>query len=482
MAARRLRLGSSELLAAGVATTVTLLVVLLGIHKAGEAGLIAPLALVAAFILMRRPLVFMVIVVGLTALCEGSAFGVLTFTRNLYDSVYKGLTVLDFMLVLVLVAVGMDMISHRRRLYIPRPLMFGAVMLGLGMVCGAVTGHAAGVSIRAVLFSESTLAYLLLVPLAVVNLDISQRQLTRLLGGVAVVAIVKALLGLVEAFGHYGVEIEGTSGLSYYEAPANWLIMIALLCTFAALVGRLRPPLWMILGGPVLLASLVLSYRRSFWIATVLGMLLVWLLATTSTGRRVLIPASIAVALAIWLLGSVGFQSQSPIVKRATSLTPTSLTTNIEDRYRLDERANVWGAITQHPITGLGVLVPWRATYQALSVEHPEGRTYVHFAVLWYWLKLGVLGVLAYLSLLAGAALLAWRVWRRCEAPLLRAFGLASLCGFAGLVVIETTATFTGVDLRFTVLLAAQIGLLASLARHVGGHGFVDSKDSTSLV
>jgi hypothetical protein len=465
MVARRLKLDHSELLAAGAATVATLLIVLAGVHKAGEAGLLAPLALVAAAILMRRPLVLMTIVVGLAALCEGPAFGFMSFTQNLYDSVYKGLTVLDFMLIIALIAVGLDMLRHRRGFYMPRPLLFGSVMLALGMVCGAVTGHAAGISIRAVFFSESTLAYLLLVPLAIVNLEIPQHQLTRLLGWTALLAIIKALLGLVEALGHYGVAIEGTASLSYYEAPANWLIMIALLSTAAALVVRSRPPLWMIFGSPLLLASLVLSYRRSFWIATILGLLLVWLFGTTSTGRRVLIPGGIAVALAIWLLGSIGFQSQSPIVKRAASLTPTSLTTNIEDRYRLDERANVWGAVVQHPITGLGVLVPWQATFQTLSVEHPEGRTYVHFAVLWYWLKLGILGALAYVSLLAGSTLLAWRVWRNNEEPLLKAFGLASLCGFVGLAAIETTASFTGVDLRFTVLLAAQIGVLASLAR-----------------
>jgi hypothetical protein len=46
----------------------------------------------------------------------------------------------------------------------------------------------------------------------------------------------------------------------------------------------------------------------------------------------------------------------------------------------------------------------------------------------------------------------------------MRAFGLASLCGLAGLVVAETTATFTGADLRFTVVFGVLIGLLALLA------------------
>ena len=121
--------------------------------------------------------------------------------------------------------------------------------------------------------------------------------------------------------------------------------MVALLAIITAIVARLRPPLWMLLGTPLLIASLVLSYRRSFWIAAVLGVLLVVLLALSPVGRRLLVPTALFVAAGIWLLGSINFQSQNPLVKRAASLSPTSLTTNVEDRYRIDERANVWGEL-----------------------------------------------------------------------------------------------------------------------------------------
>ena len=58
----------------------------------------------------------------------------------------------------------------------------------------------------------------------------------------------------------------------------------------------------------------------------------------------------------------------------------------------------------------------------------------------------------------------AWQAWRRSHEPFLRAFALASLCGMVGLLAIDTTASFTGVDPRFTVLFAAQVGLLALIA------------------
>ena len=128
----------------------------------------------------------------------------------------------------------------------------------------------------------------------------------------------------------------------------------------------------MLLGSPLLIASLLLSYRRSFWIASVLGLLLVLVLGTSPTGRRMLVPAGLGLALAIWLLGSINFQTQLPIVKRATSLNPTSIEANAEDRYRLDERADVTAEIRAHPITGLGMTIPWTASARTPSIGHPK--------------------------------------------------------------------------------------------------------------
>ena len=199
-----------------------------------------------------------------------------------------------------------------------------------------------------------------------------------------------------------------------------------------------------------------------------LAVVLLVMLGTSTAGRRLLVPATLGVIAAILLLGSINFQSQSPIVKRVSSLTPAKLETNVQDSYRLDERANVLGAIREHPVTGLGVTIPWAATVQPLSVEHEEGRQYVHFAALWFWLKLGILGLFAYVGVIAASMSVAWQVWRRSAEPLLRAFGLASLCGIAGLIAIDTTASFTGVEPRFTLLFGMQVGLLALLTRAVG--------------
>jgi O-Antigen ligase len=471
MGARRLRagtLGDGQPILVAAATGLTALLAFAGVHRLGTAGALVPLAVVLGCILLSRPLWAVTLVVTLVVLCEGPQFGILTFASHLYIQVYGDISMLDVLVALAVLAVAIDVLRHRRPLLLPRPLALPLAILALAMVVGAITGYTAGATLRFAVASEHILGYLLLLPIAVANLDLERSQVERLLVGAAALAIVKAVLGLIEVAGHYGVPIEGTATLTYFEPTANWLIMIVLLGILAAVLAHVRPPLWMLLGSPLLIACLVLSYRRSFWIGATLGLLLVLLLGTSPAGRRVLVVACLGVAAAIWLLGSVNFQSQLPLAKRVASLAPAKLEANAEDRYRLDERANVLGAIREHPIAGIGMGIPWSADVQPLSVEHEEGRMYVHFAALWFWLKLGVLGLFAYVGILLGSMTLAWQVWRHSREPLLSFFGLASLCGLAGLVAIDTTASFTGVDARFTVLLGAQLGLLALLARTAG--------------
>ena len=185
-------------------------------------------------------------------------------------------------------------------------------------------------------------------------------------------------------------------------------------------------PLWALLGSPLMLASLALSLRRSFWIGLVLGLVLVLVLGTSPLGRRLLAPAALVLVVAVWALGSIGFQASGPLATRVESLKPSRVEANAEDRYRFDERANVLAELRAHPISGLGLAVGWSSAARPLGVEHENGRDYTHMVTLWYWLKLGLLGLAAYIAMMASAVFMAWRVWRDDHDSLLRAAGLAA--------------------------------------------------------
>jgi len=455
---------TESLLAAFGASVATLAIAVFAERRIGSAGLFAPLALVGALLLIRRPVAAVATAVALPILCEGPTFGISAMTK-LYDPVFKQLTALDLLVGLAIAAVALDLMRRHRPLHVPGALGFPLLLVALAMVAGMVVTQDSGAGLRDTVLGMHVLAYLLLLPVAIVNLHLGREQVALLLKGAIALALLKASMGLVVLAGGGSVELDGGTHLTYYEPTANWLVLVALLGVVAALVGGMPRERWMALAVPLLTASLVLSYRRSFWIAAVLGLLLVLLLGTSPRGRRVLVPAAVLVAIAIWVVGSIEFQAQTPLANRVQSLAPSRLETNAEDRYRLDERVNVIAEIGRHPVSGLGFQTGWTASERPLPVEHRDGRLYVHFTLLWWWLKMGVLGAAAFAAVIGGTLLLAWRTWRRNAEPLFRCFGLASLCAVAGLLAIETTASFTGVDARFTVLFAAQLGLLAVLQR-----------------
>jgi O-antigen ligase len=455
--------GAEPLLAALAATLATLALALFGERRFGTPGLLLPLLLVIAVTLVRRPVAAVATAVGLAIVCEGPTFGVPVMTR-LYQDVYRGLTPLDALVGLALVAVAADLLRTRRPLRLPAGLALPLLLVALAIAAGVVVTRADGNGMIDTLLTARVLTYVLLVPLAIVNLELSASRVRLLLSGAVVLALVKAVVGLVVMQVGGSVELDGGTHITYYEPTANWIVLVVLLGVVAAVVGGMRPPVWMLMGTPLLIASLLLSYRRSFWIAAGLGLVLLLLLGTTARGRRLLVPSVVLVVGAIWLVGSLEFQAQTPLVRRVSSLAPTQLERNAEDRYRLDERVNVIAEIERHPISGIGLQAGWAATERPLPVEHVNGRDYVHFTLLWWWLKLGILGAVAFAAVVLSGLLLAWRTWRRNATPLVRCFGLASLCGIAGLIAVETTASFTGVEARFTVVFAAQLGLLAVLA------------------
>jgi O-antigen ligase len=405
--------------------------------------------------------------VSLVVLVESRDTGLLPAQTLFYEPLRGGITPMELLFAFVVLAVGLGLRAQDRPLRLPRGLGFALALLVLALAAGAVTGYAAGASASDIVFAARQLPYLVLVPLLVVNLVHTRRDVIAVLAVGAGLGILKALLGLLTVASGRGTSVDGAT-ITYYEPAANWLMMLLVVGALAMALHHLRPPLWLLVGALLMAASLALSFRRSFWIGLALAVLLVVVLGLSPLGRRLLVPAALLVVVGFWAVGSVGFQAaQAPLLDRAASLEPSKIEANAEDRYRFDERANVLAELRRRPVTGLGLAIPWSSAARPLGVEHEGGRGYVHSVALWYWLKLGVLGLMAYVALMVAACAAAGRIWRRHRDPLMRAVGLGSLGALIGLAVIETTGSFTGVDLRFTVVMGVLLGLLACLRRDI---------------
>jgi hypothetical protein len=446
---------------AGAAAALTVLT-LAGLRY-GPLALALPLAGVAALALIQHARIAVGLVVGLMVMVEGSSEDFLG-VKGAYDPLPFGLlTPVECLLVVALVAVLLERLRKDLPLRLPGPLTVPLALVVLAGVAGAVTGHFAGVSTRNLMFAGRQLVWLPLVPLLVVNVVETEREVRGALAFAASLALAKALIGLAGVLAGVGIVVEGAT-ITYYEPTANWLMMLVILTVVAALLLRARLPGWVIAATPLLLLSLTLSFRRSFWVAGLLALVLVVLLGSRPLGRRIALVAVLLLGVAIWTLERQPAQTQTPIVERAQSIEPSKVQANQQDRYRIDELRNVTAAIRKEPITGLGLGGQWEAVHP-LGVEHENGRAYTHVDVLWWWMKLGILGVFAYLSLMGTMVAISWQIWRRAADRMLSAVGLATLCGLLGLAVVETVGSFTGIDPRFSALVGAVGGLLVAVRR-----------------
>lgn len=437
-----------------------------GVARLGVAVPIACAGLAVGSWLLFHPPVAVTALVVVLALLENDSQGFLPQTLHWYRNVVGPVTVTDLLFATAVGAVALDHARSRRALVAPGALTAPLLIVLAATVGGVATGYLAGASIEPLLNGVRVLVYLVVLPFLVVDVLDRRQRVRQAIALVAGVVAVKAVVGLA-GWGIGQGRYVGDSRLIYYAPPANILVTLVLLVLAAAVVQRLRPPAPAYALGAGAFLTLVLSYRRSFWIAFVVGLVLVVVVASGRRGRGVVVATGAVLVAALWLAlnaGGATGQSEGAVVERVRSLNPDRIEATPDDRYRLDEQRNVVEEIRRQPLTGLGLGVPWEARHP-LAVEQPGGRDYVHMTVLWYWLKLGPLGLFGYLLLHATAARQGYELWRRSSDPLLQACGVGLGGMVVGLAIAETTGAFTGVEPRATLVVAALYGWLVAAHR-----------------
>lgn len=449
--------------AAGVLTG---LVLVAGIKVIGPAGAVAPALAVIGVILLRYPgAVLAMLLVGVV-LFEAENPGLLPPVNAFYGVVKFSLTPVDALLYLGLGGLVYRFATEGRRPDMPRPITGPLALLAAATLAGVITGIAASPAVSSGELYHRVMneAYIVFVPLLVVNVVRDTQALRLFVGVAAALAAIKGVSGAYGSLTGTGSElVEETA--SYLSPVPNLAMLVFLLGTVAALVRRVRLPAWALAAAPVAFLALLLSYRRSFWIAAVFALIIVAIVASRHRGRLMVTMAAIALAVSFVAVLTVGTSESStaPLVTKAETLSPSGgLEEDRGDRYRNDERHNVVANIEEHPLTGVGLGVPWKV-HEPLAESHD--RRYVHFALLWFWLALGPLGALAYLVLMAAGMWTAVRVWRHHPDSIVQIGAIAGFGAILAILIVELTTTFTGVEPRFSIVLGAGLGWLAAAWR-----------------
>jgi O-antigen ligase len=431
------------------------------VDAVGIAAAIAPFVLGALALMLVRPWLALTSLGVIVVLFEEDPRTLFPSSAAIHRQIPGlPLSAVDALVVVVLVAVALDVVRTRRPFRLPAGLLGPLVLLALAAAFGLVVGLSGGADLEQVKGNTLSLLGLLVLPFAVVNLVVDRRDVERVILGVVVLGAIKGIEGVLIWGTGRGPQVGGES-LTFLGPAANWITLLVVLgvLAFALMGGRLTVPL--LLVGVVCTASFALSFRRNFWIGAVVAVVLVLVAVRGGRVARVVAVLALAAALALVAFTGVAGNVQGPLVERVESLSPAKVQASTEDRYRLDELDNVSDELANHPITGLGIGVAWTGRHP-LSEQHPGGEFYAHVAALWFWLKLGIFGLVGYLWLVGAEILTATRVARRGPSSSIRAAGVAVAAGTVALALAETTGTFTGVEQRFNIVLGLLLGALAA--------------------
>jgi len=423
-------------------------------------------------VLLRFPGFTFGLLLVVAVMAEAEATGLIPSGASYYDTAVSSLTPPDLLLLIGLGGVLLRFVTEDERPRLPDPLTIPLILLALALAAGVITALSAHASVsQGELFHRGMhIAYVFLVPLLAVNVIRDTRSLKIFAVIVAALGAIKGLAGLYVSGGGFGNTVEEET-ITFLNPVPNLMMLTLALGVVAALIRKVRIPAWMITAAPIGLLSLVLSFRRSFWIAAAFTLVVVIIIASRRRGRAVLAVGAITLALTLvasLTIGSSDNPSASPLAERAQTLSPGSLGTNRGDRYRIDERHNVIENIKNQPLTGIGLGVPWKV-HQPLAEAHD--RRYAHVATLWYWLALGPLGLIAYLAVFGGGLWTAVRIWRRHPDEIVQVCAIAAFGAILGLAIVELTATFTGIEQRVSLILGAALGWLAAAWRDLPQKG-----------
>lgn len=427
----------------------------------GAMGLVLPLAVAGLLACVRWPAIPVGVLVLLGVVFDqvvGAGKGPLA--EQLYAGV-GGFSPYELLVYLAVACVTLDCVRRRRLPPLPWEIGAALLLLAVAFVTGSVVGYFAGAGVMAQIDGwRNVLPMIVAAPLVAAVLP--AHRVRAVLLAAAVLTIVKAVTAIVLTAANGG----GIDGIVFYEVTANWLFLLYLLVAIAAWVKGASLPWWVWAAVPLVTVAFVVGLKRSLWLGGVVGLAMVLVLGLSRLGRRLAAPAVVLAVALVWILLSSGVNVslQGPVGERVNSLNPSALQSNAQDRYRLDERANVWAELKRQPLTGLGQGVEWRAVHP-LGIEHEDARNYVHNAVMWFWMKYSLLGALGYLALMLGATIVGLRVSRGHPVPQVAAFGLGAAAAIVSLVVAEVAGTWTGADSRFTLILGAIIGVVGVMDR-----------------
>ena len=291
-----------------------------------------------------------------------------------------------------------------------------------------------------------------LTAVVVAHLVVSRADRDRLVDAVLALAVGVALAMIVQLFVGDGLVIVNGRVEEYIaqsgEAttriiPSGRYLILVGWWLFTALIGLVdrRPPRWYAAGWAITGTAVLVTFNRSFWVASAFVAVVIVTAAAPAQRRvlgRMVVRAGLAAAVVIALVmvsppNPAQTAIRSVVERGATLVDGSTYDAELDAdgrgvsslEFRRIETAYAAERVGGTVVLGLGAGAAYRPFDDRLdSAEFVNGERYIHNGHVFVILKAGLLGYLALLVAYLATAVGGWRIWQRAGDPAERAIGL----------------------------------------------------------
>jgi O-antigen ligase len=262
--------------------------------------------------------------------------------------------------------------------------------------------------------------------------------------GVAVMQSLQVALGsgvMLFAVGSYTdlIETDAATGLLRVRPPGLYLEYVVACMSVAYLVwGPRRGRVWVLGVSVATVCGVALSLNRNMLVGLVAGLCVAGAISLKKRRAAAVGLSVVAIAIVVGVYAG-GAGLGGPVVERFASLAdPTVRSAALQDRQY--ETALAVAAALTSPVVGIG----WGTEYGASAIRVFEGivaqrnRDWVHNQYVAAWLRMGLLGLLSLLAIIATTMIAATRVVRLGASEELGWLGLATVAAMTSLAISAT--------------------------------------------
>ena len=356
---------------------------------------------------------------------------------------------------IILLRVLVNSISYLIHTPLDLPLIafYGTAILAtvIGIINSRITFNDSLAEIRTITF--------FLTFFIVTNLVRSEKQLHRLYDGIILLATFSGIAMIAQYLLGNGIQILpgrvetlSTAGTTSYGVtrvlpPGQSLVLFGLVCLVVQFLFQKKSSLFVfyLIQVGILGVAVIITFNRSFWVATILGLSLLGLLVSLREKVRyvqiilgaVLLGAFVLTPILIIKGDQAGTFISGATERLVTIINPDTLQESsivfreIEDQYAYPQ-------IASHPFLGLGLGANYRPKDNRLdgTIYNPNPLTYyIHNGHFWIMLKTGLIGYLFLMCFLLLFVIRGLQNWNRLPDPFLKGIILSFTIMIPGILI-----------------------------------------------